>query len=129
MDQRVRTPGSEDLSQQVIYDVYFIMADAFAAYYSGNFIKYKCRHPKVCKNSIIFGKGGPRDRVVKAADFIIPLNHSNISPMWLGLGWGWAPSSTRVTCGSSQDLLAGQVFFPGVLPFLPHRLNDSSRYE
>ena len=47
------------------------------------------------------GLGGPRGRVVKVADFSA-LNHSNISPLWVRASLG-----ARVTCGTSQVLLAG----------------------
>ena len=46
-----------------------------------------------------FDKGGPRGRVVKAADYIISLNHFIISPLWL------------VWVRSPQGLHVGQVKF------------------
>ena len=59
--------------------------------------------------------GGPRGRVVKVADFSA-LNHSIISPLWVRASLG-----TRVTCGTSQVLLAGVsgVFSPGTPVFAP----------
>ena len=61
--------------------------------------------------------GHPRGRVVKVADFIIALDHSIISPLWLvwvraHTGHKWDKSSS--TCGCVR------WFFPGVLPFSPH---------
>ena len=59
--------------------------------------------------------GGPRGRVVKVADFSA-LNHSIISPLWERTSLG-----ARVTCGTSQVLLAvvSGVFFPGYSGFRP----------
>ena len=59
--------------------------------------------------------GGPRGRVVKVADFSA-LNHSIISPLWVRASHG-----ARVTCGTSQVLLAGVSggFFPGYSGFRP----------
>ena len=59
--------------------------------------------------------GGPRGRVVKVADFSA-LNHSIISPLWVRASLG-----ARVTCGTSQVLLAGVSggFFPGYSGFRP----------
>ena len=45
--------------------------------------------------------GGPRSRMVKVADFSA-LNHSIISLLWVRASLG-----ARVTCGTSQVLLAG----------------------
>ena len=68
--------------------------------------------------------GGPRGRVVKVADFSA-LNHSIISPLWVRASLG-----ARVTCGTSQVLLAGvSGGFSQVLQFSPHLPIDSSRYE
>ena len=68
--------------------------------------------------------GGPRGRVVKVADFSA-LDHSIISPMWVRTSLG-----ARVTCGTSQVLLAGvSGGFPRVLQFSPHLPIDPSRYE
>ena len=57
----------------------------------------------------------PRGRVVKVADFSA-LNHSIISPLWVRASLG-----ARVTCGTSQVLLAGVsgVFSPGSPVFAP----------
>ena len=59
--------------------------------------------------------GGPRGRVVKVADFSA-LNHSIISPLWVRASLG-----ARVTCGTSQVLLAGVSggFSPGTPVFAP----------
>ena len=59
--------------------------------------------------------GGPRGRVVKVADFSA-LDHSVISPMWVRASLG-----ARVTCGTSQVLLAGVSggFSPGTPVFAP----------
>ena len=59
--------------------------------------------------------GGPRGRVVKVADFSA-LNHSIISPLWVGASLG-----AQVTCGTSQVLLAGVpgVFSRGFRIFAP----------
>ena len=59
--------------------------------------------------------GGPRGRVVKVADFSA-LNHSIISPLWVRALLG-----ARVTCGTSQVLLAGVSggFSPGTPVFAP----------
>ena len=59
--------------------------------------------------------GGPRGRVVKVADFSA-LNHSIISPLWVCASLG-----ARVTCGTSQVLLAGVSggFSPGTPVFAP----------
>ena len=59
--------------------------------------------------------GGPRGRVVKVADFSA-LDHSIISPMWVRASLG-----ARVTCGTSQVLLAGVSggFSPGTPVFAP----------
>ena len=59
--------------------------------------------------------GGPRDRVVKVADFSA-LNHSIISPLWVRASLG-----ARVTCGTSQVLPAGVSggFSPGTPVFAP----------
>ena len=59
--------------------------------------------------------GGPQGRVVKVADFSAP-DHSIISPMWVRASLG-----ARVTCGTSQVLLAGVSggFFPGTPVFAP----------
>ena len=60
-------------------------------------------------------EGGPRGRVVKVADFSA-LDHSIISPMWVRASLG-----ARVTCGTSQVLLAGVSggFSPGTPVFAP----------
>ena len=60
-------------------------------------------------------QGGPRGRVVKVADFSA-LNHSIISPLWVRASLG-----ARVTCGTSQVLLAGVSggFSPGTPVFAP----------
>ena len=60
-------------------------------------------------------RGGPRGRVVKVADFSA-LDHSIISPMWVRASLG-----ARVTCGTSQVLLAGVSggFSPGTPVFAP----------
>ena len=57
----------------------------------------------------------PRGRVVKLADFSA-LNHSIISPLWVRASLG-----ARVTCGTSQVLLAGVSggFSPGTPVFAP----------
>ena len=70
--------------------------------------------------------GGPRGRVVKVADFIIALDHSIISPLWLV--WVRAPHGSQVRQVKFY-LRVCQVVFPGVLPFSPHLLIGSSRYE
>ena len=70
--------------------------------------------------------GGPRGRVVKVADFIIALDHSIISPLWLV--WVRAPHGSQVRQVKFY-LWVCQVVFPGVLPFSPHLLIGSSRYE
>ena len=59
--------------------------------------------------------GGPRGRVVKVADFSA-LDHSIISPLWVRASLG-----ARVTCGTSQVLLAGVSggFSPGTPVFAP----------
>ena len=59
--------------------------------------------------------GGPHGRVVKVADFSA-LDHSIISPMWVRASLG-----ARVTCGTSQVLLAGVSggFSPGTPVFAP----------
>ena len=59
--------------------------------------------------------GGPRGRVVKVTDFSA-LNHSIISPLWVRPSLG-----ARVTCGTSQVLLAGVSggFSPGTPVFAP----------
>ena len=59
--------------------------------------------------------GGPCGRVVKVADFSA-LDHSIISPMWVRASLG-----ARVTCGTSQVLLAGVSggFSPGTPVFAP----------
>ena len=59
--------------------------------------------------------GGPRGRVVKVADFSA-LDHSIISPLWVRASLG-----ARVTCGTSQVLLAGVSggFSPGTSVFAP----------
>ena len=59
--------------------------------------------------------GGPRGRVVKVADFSA-LDHLIISPMWVRASLG-----ARVTCGTSQVLLAGVSggFSPGTPVFAP----------
>ena len=64
-------------------------------------------------DSIILIFGGPRGRVVKVADFSA-LDHSIISPMWVRASLG-----ARVTCGTSQVLLAGvsSGFSPGAPVF------------
>ena len=63
----------------------------------------------------IHSMGGPRGRVVKVADFSA-LNHSIISPLWVRASLG-----ARVTCGTSQVLLAGVSggFSPGTPVFAP----------
>ena len=60
-------------------------------------------------------QGGPHGRVVKVADFSA-LNHSIISPLWVRASLG-----ARVTCGTSQVLLAGVSggFSPGTPVFAP----------
>ena len=60
---------------------------------------------------------GPRGRVVKVADFSA-LNHSIISPLWVRASHG-----ARVTCGTSQVLLAGVSggFSPGTPVFAPQK--------
>ena len=60
-------------------------------------------------------RGSPRGRVVKVADFSA-LNHSIISPLWVRASLG-----ARVTCGTSQVLLAGVSggFSPGTPVFAP----------
>ena len=76
---------------------------------------------RFCSNilaSTVFSKhhtGGPRGRVVKVADFSA-LDHSIISPMWVRASLG-----ARVTCGTSQVLLAGVSggFSPGTPVFAP----------
>ena len=70
--------------------------------------------------------GGPRGRVVKVADFIIALDYSIISPLWLV--WVRAPHGSQVRQVKFY-LRVCQVVFPGVLPFSPHLLIGSSRYE
>ena len=67
-----------------------------------------------------------RGRVVKVADFIIALDHSIISPLWLV--WVRAPHGSQVRQVKFY-LRVCQVVFPGVLPFSPHLLIGSSRYE
>ena len=59
--------------------------------------------------------GGPCGRVVKVADFSA-LDHSIISPLWVRASLG-----ARVTCGTSQVLLAGVSggFSPGTPVFAP----------
>ena len=68
----------------------------------------------------------PRGRVVKVADFIIALDHSIISPLWLV--WVRAPHGSQVRQVKFY-LRVCQVVFPWVLPFSPHLLIGSSRYE
>ena len=76
---------------------------------------------KTVKKTVISSKmlipvcGGPRGRVVKVADFSA-LDHSIISPMWVRASLG-----ARVTCGTTQVLLAGVSggFSPGTLVFAP----------
>ena len=65
------------------------------------------------KNTIYFLES--RGRVVKVADFSA-LNHSIISPLWVRASLG-----TRVTCGTSQVLLAGVSggFSPGTPVLAP----------
>ena len=60
-------------------------------------------------------ESGPRGRVVKVTDFSA-LNHSIISPLWVRASLG-----ARVTCGTSQVLLAGVSggFSPGTPVFAP----------
>ena len=60
------------------------------------------------------------------ADFIIALDHSIISPLWLV--WVRAPHGSQVRQVKFY-LWVCQVVFPGVLPFSPHLLIGSSRYE
>ena len=64
--------------------------------------------------------------MVKVADFIIALDHSIISPLWLV--WVRAPHGSQVRQVKFY-LRVCQVVFPGVLPFSPHLLIGSSRYE
>ena len=60
--------------------------------------------------------GGPRGRVVKVADFIIVLNHSIISQLWLV--WVRAPHGSHV--GQVKFCLrVCQVVFPGFSRFAP----------
>ena len=65
------------------------------------------------QDMVIILIGGPRGRVVKVADFSA-LDHSIISPMWVRASLG-----ARVTCGTSQVLLAGVSggFSPGTPVF------------
>ena len=78
------------------------------------------------RKSVDWTMGGPRGRVVKVADFIIALDHSIISPLWLV--WVRAPHGSQVRQVKFY-LRVCQVVFPGVLPFSPHLLIGSSRYE
>ena len=72
-------------------------------------------HVFMCKIGVKYHYGGPRGGVVKVADFSA-LNHSIISPLWVRASLG-----ARVTCGTSQDLLAGVSggFSPGTPVFAP----------
>ena len=56
----------------------------------------------------------------------IALDHSIISPLWLV--WVRAPHGSQVRQVKFY-LRVCQVVFPGVLPFSPHLLIGSSRYE
>ena len=61
-------------------------------------------------------EGGPRGRVVKVADFIIALDHSIISPLWLV--WVRAPHGSQVRQVKFY-LRVCQVVFPGYSRFRP----------
>ena len=78
----------------------------------------KLNHPFILSLHVLSFKyyiGGPRGRVVKVADFSA-LDHSIISPLWVRASHG-----ARVTCGTSQVLLAGVSggFSPGTPVFAP----------
>ena len=89
----------------------------FYFYFSSGLSSFGTWHGYLSLFQIVFNHtlGGPRGRVVKVADFRA-LNHSIISPLWVRASLG-----ARVTCGTSQVLLAGVSggFSPGTPVFAP----------
>ena len=61
--------------------------------------------------------GGPRGRVAKVADFIIALDHSIISPLWLV--WVRAPHGSQKWDKSSSTCGCIRWFSPGYSRFRP----------